>query len=425
MTEALNRINPSSINILLMEKISQDAVKTFERQGYTVKQAVKYTEDELVEAIKDVHVIGVRSKTKLNTRVLEAAKKLIAVGCFCIGTDQTNLELAASKGIAVFNAPYANTRSVSELVIALIIMLARQAGDRNMEMHNKTWNKTSKNCYEVRGKTLGVVGYGHVGSQLSILAEALGLKVIFYDIEPKLCLGNATQVDSLDEILARSDFVSLHVPADEGTKNIMSGERIMQMKKGAYLINYARGSVVDVEALAKALKSGHLAGAAVDVFPKEPSGHTTDWAVCLQGCPNTILTPHIGGSTEEAQSTIGGEVANKVINFINKGSTCSAVNVPEITITKDLPSGHTRILSFHDNTPGVLRDINKIVSIANIASQRLETSEKIGYLVVDLESDATKAIKDELEAMSSNISCRILYPGHGYQGPEINPADDE
>eukprot|EP00056_Hartaetosiga_gracilis_P002265 m.52049 g.52049 ORF g.52049 m.52049 type:complete len:420 (-) comp10983_c0_seq2:142-1401(-) len=419
----MERANPSSITILLMEKISAKAVATFEEQGFTVHQAVKYSEDELVEVIKDVHVIGVRSKTKLTPRVLQAAKKLIAIGCFCIGTDQTDLQLAASMGIPVFNAPYANTRSVSELVLALMIMLARQAGDRNNEMHNKTWKKTSKNCFEVRGKTLGVVGYGHVGSQLSILAEALGLNVIFYDIEPKLCLGNASQVKTMDDLLEQSDFVSLHVPADEGTKNLMSKEEIMKMKKGSYLINYARGSVVDVEALAEALKSGHLAGAAVDVFPSEPSGHTNDWSVCLQGCPNTILSPHIGGSTEEAQRSIGVEVANKVINFINKGSTSATVNVPEITITKNLPKGHTRIVSFHDNHPGVLRDINRIISIANIASQRLETSDKIGYLVVDLESDATEAIQAELEGMDSNIRCRILFPGKGYQGPEPKPLE--
>eukprot|EP00043_Microstomoeca_roanoka_P029007 m.20509 g.20509 ORF g.20509 m.20509 type:complete len:420 (-) comp8902_c0_seq1:249-1508(-) len=411
--------DPSSINVLLMEKISEDAAKTFEDEGFTVKQAVKYNEDELVEAIKGVHIIGVRSKTKLTARVLQAADKLLAVGCFCIGTDQTDLKVAAAKGIPVFNAPYANTRSVSELVIAEIVMLARQTGDRNNEMHRGEWNKVSAGCYEVRGKTLGVVGYGHVGSQLSVLAEAMGLRVIFYDIEPKLCLGNATQVDSMDQLLTEADFVSLHVPADASTKNLMSAERIKQMKRGSYLINAARGSVVDIKAAADALRSGHLAGGAFDVFPQEPAGHTTTWQVCLQGCPNTILTPHIGGSTEEAQAAIGREVAGKLISYINRGSTLSAVNVPEIGISRMLAPGHSRVLSFHQNTPGVLRDINRILSIANISSQQLETSENIGYLAVDLESDHIDQVKSELEALDSNIRCRLLFRGKGYVGPEL------
>ncbi|EGD73810.1 D-3-phosphoglycerate dehydrogenase [Salpingoeca rosetta] len=414
----LDRIHPSRITVLLMEKISQDAVKTFEAEGYTVKQAVKYGEDDLIEAMKGVHIIGVRSKTKLTSRVLEAADKLVAVGCFCIGTDQTDLKLAATKGIPVFNAPYANTRSVSELVIANIITLARQASDRNKEMHAGEWNKRSVGCYEVRGKTLGVVGYGHVGSQLSVLAEAMGMRVIFYDIEPKLCLGNASQVPTMEELLEVSDFVSLHVPADESTKNLMNAERIAQMKAGSYLINYARGSVVDIEAAAAALRSGHLAGAAFDVFPSEPAGHTKDWAVCLQGCPNTILTPHIGGSTEEAQASIGREVASKLIAYINHGSTLSAVNVPEVNVTRKLQPGQSRVLSFHINTPGVLRDINRILSIANISSQQLETSERIGYLVVDLEADHIEQVKSELEALDSNVRCRILFRGKGYVGPE-------
>eukprot|EP00730_Choanoeca_flexa_P016120 TRINITY_DN7554_c0_g1_i1.p1 TRINITY_DN7554_c0_g1~~TRINITY_DN7554_c0_g1_i1.p1 ORF type:complete len:423 (+),score=127.26 TRINITY_DN7554_c0_g1_i1:87-1355(+) len=410
--------DPSSITVLLMEKISQEAVKCFENEGFTVRQAVKYGEDELVEAIKDVHIIGVRSKTKLVPRVLEAAEKLTAIGCFCIGTDQTDLSMAAKKGIPVFNAPYANTRSVSELVIAEIIMLARQAGDRSMEIHQGEWNKRSAGCYEVRGKVLGIVGYGHVGSQLSVLAESLGLKVIFYDIEPKLQLGNAVQVGSLEELLAQADFVSLHVPADPSTREMINEERVKQMKPGSYLINAARGSCVEIESVAKALKEGHLAGAAFDVYPKEPSGHTKDWSVCLQGCPNTILTPHIGGSTEEAQASIGREVAGKLISYMDRGSTLGAVNVPEINISRPLEAGMSRVVSFHGNVPGVLRDINNVISIANISSQHLQTNEDVGYLVVDLETTHLDVVREKLEQVAHNIRLRMLYRGKGYVGFE-------
>eukprot|EP00045_Choanoeca_perplexa_P008556 m.80154 g.80154 ORF g.80154 m.80154 type:complete len:425 (-) comp14537_c0_seq6:93-1367(-) len=410
--------DPSSIVVLLMEKISQEAVACFEKEGFTVRQAVKYSEDELVEAIKDVHIIGVRSKTKLVPRVLAAAEKLTAIGCFCIGTDQTNLEMAAKKGIPVFNAPYANTRSVSELVIAEIIMLARQAGDRSMEIHRGEWNKQSAGCYEVRGKVLGIVGYGHVGSQLSVLAESLGLKVIFYDIEPRLQLGNADQVDSLDALLEQADYVSLHVPADPSTRNMIDAARVAQMKKGSYLINAARGSCVDIVPVAEALKSGHLAGAAFDVYPKEPAGHTLDWEVCLQNCPNTILTPHIGGSTEEAQASIGREVAGKLIGYMDRGSTSGAVNVPEINITQPLATGMSRLVSFHDNVPGVLRDINNVISIANIASQHLQTNESVGYLVVDLETNQLDVVREKLNEVEHNIRMRLLYRGKGYKGFE-------
>ncbi|EDQ87605.1 uncharacterized protein MONBRDRAFT_37889 [Monosiga brevicollis MX1] len=366
---ASQRSDPSSINVLLMEKISTEAVKTFQAEGFTVRQAVKYSEEELVEAIKDVHIIGVRSKTKLPARVLDAATKLTAIGCFCIGTDQTDLKHAASKGIPVFNAPYANTRSVSELVIAEIIMLARQAGDRSMEIHQGEWNKKSDGCYEVRGKTLGIIGYGHVGSQLSVLAESLGLK----------------------------------------------------MKTGSYLINAARGSCVDIEHVAAALRSGHLAGAAIDVYPKEPAGHTKEWVNVLQGCPNTILTPHIGGSTEEAQASIGREVATKIIAYMDRGSTLGAVNVPEINISARLDEGHSRVVSFHQNTPGVLRDINNIISIANIKSQQLLTNDEVGYLVVDLETVSISEVKEKLEQVPHNIRLRLLFRGPGYVA--LEPSD--
>ena len=409
----------SQIKVLLMEKISPEAVKRFESEGFTVVQAVKYNEDELVEAIKDVCIIGVRSKTKLTERVLKAAERLLCVGCFCIGTDQTNLKVAAGMGIPTFNAPYANTRSVAELVCAEMVMMARQAGDRNIEMHRGEWNKKSANCFEVRGKTLGVIGYGHVGQQLSVLAEALGLHVVFYDIVPKLAMGNAKQLSTLDELLASSDFVSCHVPATPSTRKMMGREEIAKMKKGSYLINQARGSVVDIDAAAKALRSGHLAGASFDVFPVEPAGHVTDWKMTLMGCPNTILTPHIGGSTEEAQAAIGIEVAGKLIDFVNKGATIGAVNVPEIGLTKKLPPGHTRLLSFHKNRPGVVRDIASIVSVANITSQNLETTDDMGYMVVDLESAMGPSVKDKLDELDGNILCRMLFEGEGYVGPAL------
>eukprot|EP00051_Salpingoeca_urceolata_P006817 m.90202 g.90202 ORF g.90202 m.90202 type:complete len:444 (+) comp14996_c1_seq4:270-1601(+) len=439
------------INVLLMEKISQAAVKNFEDQGFNVRQQVAYNEDELIEAIKDVHIIGVRSKTKLPERVLNAAPKLQAVGCFCIGTDQTDLDVACKLAIPVFNAPYANTRSVSELVIANIIMLARQATDRSAELHRGEWNKRSAGCFEVRGKTLGVVGYGHVGSQLSVLAEALGLRVIFYDVVPKLAMGNATQVATMDEVLTESDFVSLHVPAEESTINLIGAKQIAKMKKGSYLINYARGKVraqrssdwrggllfevqvhalncaiavtdpppqvVDIEAAAEALKSGHLAGGAFDVFPVEPAGKVNDFKMALTGCPNTILTPHIGGSTEEAQATIGIEVSTKLIDFLNKGSTVGSVNIPEIQIRRSLAEGHIRVLHFHDNHPGVLSKINSALAKVNIASQTLDTNADVGYLMVELAKDPE--CEAELRAVEGTIRCRVLHTGAGYQGDKL------
>lgn len=330
-----------------------------------------------------------------------------------------DLAEATLRGIPVFNSPYGNTRSVSELVIAEIIMLARQAGDRSNELHRGEWNKISSGCYEVRNKTLGIIGYGHVGSQLSILAEALGMRVVFYDVVPKLALGSAQQQKSMEDVLSMSDFVSLHVPADPSTINLITEEEINLMRKHSYLINASRGKVVDVKALAAALKSGHLAGAAVDVFPQEPAGHVLDFKSELQNCPNTILTPHIGGSTEEAQLAIGIEVASKIADFVNRGVTLGSVNTPNVSAKKSLAVGHTRVLCMHKNTPGVMREINRILSGANIASQNLETGSGIGYLIVDLESETSEEINNALNTMPHNIRSRMLYRGEGYQGGPV------
>jgi D-3-phosphoglycerate dehydrogenase len=397
----------NKINILLLEGIDQQAVDGFKDEGFNVETIAKLEEDELCEKIKNVHVIGVRSKTQLNRKVLSHAKKLMAVGCFCIGTDQTDLEFAAEKGIVVFNAPFANTRSVAEVVMSHIVALARGIGDDNKNMHQGIWVKASKNKYEVRGKTLGIVGYGHVGSQLSILAEAFGMKVIYYDILPKLPLGNANPVDSLEELLQKSHFVTLHVPATEQTNNMISEAQLKLMKKGSYLINYARGKVVDVPAAAAALKSGHLRGAAFDVFPEEPHATGQAFVSELRGCPNTILTPHIGGSTEEAQALIGKEVASKLLQYINEGSTIAAVNFPEIMLPVN--SSKHRILNIHKNVPGVLRDINNVLCAYNITAQVLNTKGPTGYFMCAVDSEVSLEVKEKLAKLSNSIRTRALF----------------
>eukprot|EP01136_Pigoraptor_vietnamica_P032374 Opistho-1_new@94152 len=358
----------SKIKVLLLENINTLAINILKSEGFVV-EAVKgaLSEDELKERIKGVHAIGIRSKSQITEAVLQHADRLLAIGCFCIGTDQVDLGAAERKGIPVFNSPFMNSRSVAELMIAEIIMLSRQLGDRNKEMHRGEWNKVSANCHEVRGKTLGIVGYGHIGSQLSVLAESLGMKVLFFDIVNVMPLGNSRPVASLNELLASADFVSLHVPDTPETVGMIGAAQIAQMRPGTYLINASRGKVVDIEALRAALMSGHLAGAAVDVYPTEPRNNCKDWASPLVGCPNTILTPHIGGSTEEAQEKIGEEVAQKLVKLINIGSTHGAVNFPnvEIPYVKD---SH-RILNTHKNVPGVLKQINGILGDFNIVRQ--------------------------------------------------------
>jgi len=361
----------------------------------------------LKEKIKEYHVIGIRSKTVLTAEILANASNLLCVGCFCIGTDQVDLVAAQIKGIPVFNSPYQNSRSVAELIIANIINLARQLGEKNREMHNKIWNKTAKNCFEVRGKVLGIVGYGHIGAQLSVLAEALGMIVRYHDVEEVLALGNSKKVISLEEILSSADFVTLHVPDTPKTRNMITEKEIALMKKGSFLLNASRGTVVDHKALAAALKSGHLGGAYVDVFPSEPNGNSNSWESELQSCPNTILTPHIGGSTTEAQDAIGLEVARRFILYLETGSTQGAVNFPN----QNLPyvDGTHRILNIHKNTPGVLKAINNILSVYNVESQILLTKGDIGYLIVDVGVETSENIREEISRLPTSIKTRILY----------------
>ncbi|KAL1929999.1 hypothetical protein VTP01DRAFT_1153 [Rhizomucor pusillus] len=414
----LRPFKTEEVKILLLENVNETAVKAFQKQGYQVETYSKaLVGDELIEKIRDVHVIGIRSKTKLTKQVLDQANNLLVIGCFCIGTNQVDLQAAAKKGIAVFNSPFSNSRSVAELVIGEIITLARQLGDRNMEMHQGVWNKVSKNCYEIRGKTLGIVGYGHIGSQLSVLAEAMGMTVYFYDVLQIMPLGTAKQVESLEMLLSMSDFVSLHVPELEETKNMIGEREIMgYMKKGSYLLNNARGTVVHLPALAKALQSGHLAGAAIDVYPKEPASngpHFTDYPELLK-CPNLILTPHIGGSTEEAQRMIGIEVSSALIKFINEGGSLGAVNFPEIDLRaiREDDNNTVRVLYIHQNIPGVLREINEIFADHNVEKQYSDSKGDIAYVMADIANVSEEhllKLYDAITATRANIRTRVLY----------------
>jgi len=400
------------INILLLEGIHQNAVDAFAGQGYSNVELLPAAmdEDELVAKIKDVHMVGIRSRTKLTARVLEAADKLFCIGCFCIGTNQVDLNAARHKGVPVFNAPYSNTRSVAELVLAEAIMLARGTFAKSMQAHRGEWRKTAEGSHEVRGKTLGIIGYGHIGSQLSVLAEALGMKVVFYDIVSKLPLGNAQQLGSQEEVLAASDFVSLHVPATPQTVELIGEAEIRAMKKGAHLINASRGNVVVIEALEAALKDGHVAGAAVDVFPKEPASGKEEFESPLRGMDNVILTPHVGGSTQEAQANIGNEVAEKLAHYSDDGSTLGAVNFVEVSLPthKDV----TRFLHIHRNVPGVLSSINEVFAKRdlNIAGQYLRTDGEIGYVVVDVDGEVESGlgIRKDLSAIEGTIRARFL-----------------
>lgn len=399
------------IKILLLEGIHQNAVDTFRKAGYTNVELLPKAlpEAELIEKIKDVRLIGVRSKTQLNANVLPHAKKLLAVGCFCIGTNQVNLDVATEKGIAVFNSPYSNTRSVAELVIAEIVMLKRGIPHKSAEAHKGVWLKTATNSNEVRGKTLGIIGYGHIGSQVSILAEAFGMKVLFYDIEPKLPLGNAMAVDTLDELLEQSDIVTLHVPATPETHYMFRQEHFNKMKKGALLLNLSRGTVVDIEALREALVSGRLLGTAIDVFPKEPKSKGETFETPLQGLNNVILTPHIGGSTQEAQENIGVDAAQKLINYLDKGATVNCHTVPEINLPTNRQTH--RILHIHKNVPGILSAINATIAELNIniVGQYLKTNEKIGYVVFDVDKDVSDKAFEKLRNIEHTIKARVLY----------------
>ena len=398
------------IKILLLENIHPNATARFQAEGFQV-ESIKgaLSEKDLIEKIAGVHILGIRSKTQISDAAIAAGKNLLSIGCFCIGTNQVDLAAANRRGVPVFNAPFSNTRSVAEMVIAEIIFLARQLADRSKEVHQGTWKKVASQCYEVRGKTLGIVGYGHIGGQVSVLAESLGMRVLAYDISPKLSIGNTRAVAGLADLLAQSDFVTLHVPETPLTKNLIGAPQLGLMKKGAYLINASRGNVVDIPALASALKEGHLAGAAVDVYPEEPAGNEVVFSSPLQNIPNVILTPHIGGSTEEAQANIGGEVSESLTRFMNEGSTASAVNFPRIEAPV-VPGSH-RILNVHQNVPGVLKDINKIVSDlnANIRGQVLSTDNEIGYLIMDLDQNVSGQVKDAIEALKTSIRTRILF----------------
>lgn len=404
-------LDKSKIKFVLFEGVHQNALDVLHAAGYTNIDYYKKALDgeSLIEAIKDAHFIGLRSRTHLTKEVLEKAPKLVAIGCFCIGTNQVDLAAAKQRGIPVFNAPFSNTRSVAELVLGEIILLMRQVAKANMEVHRGVWNKSASGANEVRNKKLGIIGYGHIGSQLSVIAESLGMNVYFYDIENKLPLGNAQQVASLEELLSSCDVISLHVPENDSTKNLMNKERIGQLKEGAVLINAARGTVVDIDALAARLADGSLRGAAIDVFPEEPASINDPFESPLRQFDNVILTPHIGGSTAEAQANIGTEVANKFVKYSDNGSTLSAVNFPEVSLP--IHTKAKRLLHIHENRPGILNKINQVfVDLnVNIASQFLQTDPKIGYVVIDVELDDAHAALEQLKAIDGTIKARVLY----------------
>jgi D-3-phosphoglycerate dehydrogenase / 2-oxoglutarate reductase len=398
------------IKVLLLENIHPSAHALFTAEGFhleTVNGALGQA--ELVERIADVHVLGIRSKTRVTDAVLAAGRRLLTVGCFCIGTNQVDLASANRHGIPVFNAPFSNTRSVAEMILSQVVMLARRLGDRAREMHAGQWRKVATGSYEIRHKTLGIVGYGHIGRQLGVIAEMLGMRVLFFDVAAKLPMGNNSATQTLDELLGASDFVTLHVPETLQTRGMMGAREIAAMRPGAYLLNASRGTVVDIPALAEALKSGHLAGAAIDVFPEEPETNSDGFKTPLQGLPNVVMTPHIGGSTAEAQEAIGREVGAALVKYVNAGVTTGAVSFPHV----DLPPtpGKHRILNVHRNVPGVLRDINHLVSEkgANIAAQVLATDPDIGYLVMDLDQDVSRDVKKAMAALPTSIKTRILY----------------
>ncbi|MGL5482263.1 MAG: phosphoglycerate dehydrogenase, partial [Aeromonas veronii] len=379
-------LDKDKIKVLLLEGVHPNTVETFRAAGYTSVEYLKtsLSEEELIEQIRDVHFIGLRSRTQITEKVLDAANKLVAIGCFCIGTNQVELEAAQIRGIPVFNAPFSNTRSVAELVLGEILLLLRGIPEKNAKCHRGVWEKLANRSVEARGKKLGIIGYGHIGTQLGIIAESIGMKVYYYDIENKLSLGNAIQVPSMVELLNMSDVISLHVPETASTKNMIGAEQLRMMKPGAIFINAARGTVVDIDALADVIKSGHIAGAAIDVFPVEPKSNDEEFQSPLRGLENVILTPHIGGTTHEAQENIGLEVANKLVKYSDNGSTLSAVNFPEVSLPGH--KGSSRLLHIHRNQPGVMNQINQIFAEEgiNIAGQYLQTSSHIGYVVIDV-----------------------------------------
>jgi len=404
-------LDKSKIRLLLLEGLHRSAVDAFRNNGYTNIEYFKTSlpEDDLKDKIAEAHFIGIRSRTHLTEEVLSVANKLIAVGCFCIGTNQVNLEAALDLGIPVFNAPYANTRSVAELVLAEAILLLRGIPEKNAKTHRGEWLKSATASHEIRGKILGIIGYGSIGSQLSILAENLGMKVVFFDTVNKLPMGNADQTNSLEELLESADIVSLHVPETAATQNMIGEAQLKQMKSGSVLINASRGTVVDIDALATVIKSGRLSGAAIDVFPVEPRSNEEEFLSPLREFDNVILTPHIGGSTMEAQENIGYEVSDKFIKYSDNGSTISAVNFPEVTLP--VHANVHRLLHIHKNKPGVLSNINRVFSEnnINIAGQHLQTNNMIGYVVIDVDAEYSKLALQKLRAIDGTIKTRVIY----------------
>jgi D-3-phosphoglycerate dehydrogenase len=404
-------LDKTKIKFLMLEGIHDSAIEALARVGYThvVCHPKALPEERLLEEIADAHFVGIRSRTQLTEKVLAQAPKLVAIGCFCIGTNQVDLGAAARMGIPVFNAPFSNTRSVAELVIAEMVLLLRRIPERTAAAHRGEWQKTANGSYECRGKTLGVVGYGNIGMQVGVLAESLGMRVIYFDIKSKLPIGNAQPVPTLDALLKESHVLSLHVPQDEKTDRLIGANEIAKMRPGAMLVNASRGNVVDIDALANALRSNQLGGAAIDVFPVEPKSNNDSFESPLRGIDNCILTPHIGGSTQEAQANIGVEVAEKLAHYSDNGTTVSAVNFPEVALPEH--HGKHRLLHVHDNVPGIMSAINAVFSEndVNVSGQYLQTRGDTGYVVIDIEANYSEAVLDRLSAIPGTLRCRVLF----------------
>ena len=408
---AQKSLEKSKIKFLLLEGVHPSAVATLEKAGYSNIELYRKAlpAEELKKAIADSHFVGIRSRTRLDADILEAARKLVAVGCFCIGTNQVDLATATRRGIAVFNAPFSNTRSVAELVIAEAILLLRGVAEKNLAAHRGKWQKSAANAFEIRGKTLGIIGYGNIGMQLGIIAEGLGMQVQFYDVVNKLPLGNARQVADLNQLLAGSDVVSLHVPETGLTQNMIGAEQLARMKPGGILINASRGTVVDIDALADSLEQGHVGGAGIDVFPEEPASNEDEFISPLRRFENTFLTPHIGGSTVEAQANIGAEVAAKLARYSDNGTTTSSVNFPEVALPEH--AGSHRLLHIHHNVPGIMSAINNVFSEnnLNVSAQYLQTNDAIGYVVIDIDAEYSDMALAKLAGIEGTIRSRVLF----------------
>jgi len=408
---AQKSLEKSKIKFLLLEGVHPSAVATLEKAGYSNIELYRKAlpAEELKQAIADSHFVGIRSRTRLDADILEAARKLVAVGCFCIGTNQVDLATATRRGIAVFNAPFSNTRSVAELVIAEAILLLRGVAEKNLAAHRGKWQKSAANAFEIRGKTLGIIGYGNIGMQLGVIAEGLGMQVQFYDVVNKLPLGNARQVADLNQLLAGSDVVSLHVPETVLTQNMIGAEQLARMKPGGILINASRGTVVDIDALAESLEQGHLGGAGIDVFPEEPPSNEDEFISPLRRFENTFLTPHIGGSTVEAQANIGAEVAAKLARYSDNGTTTSSVNFPEVALPEH--AGSHRLLHIHHNVPGIMSAINNVFSEnnLNVSAQYLQTNDAIGYVVIDIDAEYSDMALAKLAGIEGTIRSRVLF----------------